>query len=69
MRGIADEDLDHSNETKTSAVHFLRFELDPVRVASLRAGERLAFEVAHPHYAASVDVDPPVRAALLADLD
>ena len=69
VRALADEDLDRSNETKTSAVHFLRFELDPVRVASLRAGERLAFEVAHPHYAASVDVDPPVRAALLADLD
>ena len=26
---IADEDLDRSNETKTSAVHFLRFELAP----------------------------------------
>src|SRR4051812_29076398 len=49
-RAIADEDLDRSNETKTSAVHFLRFELTPTRVARLRDGASLAFAVAHPHY-------------------
>ena len=69
VRAIADEDLDRSNETKTSAVHFLRFELPPTLVAALRAGEALAFVVAHPHYAARVTVDGPVREALLADLD
>jgi hypothetical protein len=69
VRAIADEDLDRSNETKTSAVHFLRFELAPAMIAALRAGEPLAFAVAHPHYAARVPVDPPVRQALLADLD
>jgi hypothetical protein len=68
IRAIADEDLDRSNETKTSAVHFLRFELSPARVAGLRAGEPLAFAVAHPHYAARAAVEPPVRGALLADL-
>jgi uncharacterized protein DUF3501 len=69
VRAIADEDLDRSNETKTSAVHFLRFELPPALVAALRAGEPLAFAVAHPHYAARVTLDAPVREALLADLD
>ena len=66
---IADEDLDRSNETKTSAVHFLRFELSPGQVARLRAGEALEFSVAHPHYAGKVVVAAPVREALLADLD
>ena len=66
---IADEDLDRSNETKTSAVHFLRFELTSERVAGLRAGEPLTFAVAHPHYEGSVTVDAAQRAALIADLD
>jgi hypothetical protein len=69
VRAIADEDLDRSNETKTSAVHFLRFELTPAMIAALRAGEPLVFAVAHPHYAARVTVEPAVRQALLADLD
>jgi hypothetical protein len=69
VQAIADEDLDRSNETKTSAVHFLRFELSPTLVAGLREGQPLAFAVAHPYYAARVTVDPAVRKALLADLD
>ena len=69
VRAIADEDLDRSNETKTSAVHFLRFELSPAMVAGLRGGEPLVFAVAHPDYAARVAVEPAVRESLLADLD
>ena len=69
VRAIADEDLDRSNETKTSAVHFLRFELSAAMVSALRAGGPLAFAVAHPHYAAHATVDPAVREALSADLD
>ncbi len=66
---IADEDLDRSNETKTSAVHFLRFELTPAMVAAARAGAALAFSVEHPHYAAVVVVEGAARPALIADLD
>ena len=66
---IADEDLDRSNETKTSAVHFLRFELAPGHVARLRDGAPMTFAVEHPHYAGSVTVAPAQRAALIADLD
>jgi hypothetical protein len=66
---IADEDLDRSNETKTSAVHFLRFELDPALIAAARAGAPLALAVDHPHYSARAAIEGPVRAALIADLD
>jgi len=69
VRAVADEDLDRSNETKTSAVHFLRFELSAAMVSALRAGGPLAFAVAHPHYAAHATVDSAVREALSADLD
>jgi hypothetical protein len=67
---IADEDLERENEIKTSAVHFLRFELDDAMVAGLRAGAALGVGVDHPNYRHELSPVPPnVRAALLADLD
>jgi len=65
---IADEDSERENDAKTSAVHFLRFELSDPMVAALRAGARLAMGVDHPAYPQSLDSVPePIRAALLAD--
>jgi hypothetical protein len=69
VAAIADEDLDRSNETKTSAVHFLRFELSPALIARVRVGEPLAFAVEHPHYSARTIAQGPIRDALIADLD
>jgi hypothetical protein len=65
---IADEDLERENEEKTSAVHFLRFELNPGMIASLRAGAALAAGVDHEHYRHAVrEVPAPTRLALMAD--
>jgi Protein of unknown function (DUF3501) len=69
VTAIADEDLDRSNETKTSAVHFLRFELTAEMVAALRRGDALRFSVRHARYIASEAVAAQTRAALLGDLD
>jgi hypothetical protein len=67
---IADEDLERENESKTSAVHFLRFALDRASVAALKAGAGLAAGIDLAAYTASVDPLPAaLRAALLADLD
>jgi len=67
---IADEDLPRENEEKTSAVHFLRFELDPAMIAALRAGAALAAGIDHEHYRHAVaPVPAAVRAALIADFD
>jgi len=66
---IADEDLERDNAEKTSAVHFLRFELDPVMVQALKRGAALAVGVDHPAYSAAVGVvDPAVRSSLVNDL-
>jgi hypothetical protein len=66
---IADEDLERENEEKTSAVHFLRFELSAPMTASLRAGAALGLGVDHEHYRHEVPAVPePLRQALLADL-
>jgi uncharacterized protein DUF3501 len=65
---IADEDLERENEQKTSAVHFLRFELAPEMVASLRGGAALGIGIDHEHYRQEVTVPPAVQRSLVADL-
>lgn len=66
---IADEDLERENEVKTSAVHFLRFELSDAMAAALKGGAALAAGVDHPHYQHALTPLPDnVHAALLADL-
>ncbi len=64
---IADEDLERSNESKTSAVHFLRFELDPAAISAFRAGARVRLAIDHPHYRATSELDGAQRNALLVD--
>jgi Protein of unknown function (DUF3501) len=64
---IADEDLDRETDEKTSAVHFLRFELVPEMIARLRHGAGLGMGVDHPDYEATIAAGPDTRAALLQD--
>ena len=66
---IADEDLERSDRNKTSAVHFLRFELPAEQVASLKSGASFVAGIDHDNY--QVEVSPVadnVRNALLGDL-
>ncbi len=66
---IADEDLERSNEDKTSAVHFLRFELDAASIAAIKQGAAVAIGVDHPAYTVSVPAIPDaLRASLAKDL-
>ena len=67
-KSARDEDLPRENDTKTSAVHFLRFELSDEMAAALKYGVSLAMGVDHPQYTARVDVSSEARAALVADL-
>jgi hypothetical protein len=66
---IADEDLEREDETKTSSVHFLRFELTDDMAAALKGGADLAIGIDHPAYEYRVDpVDAASRDALAQDL-
>jgi len=66
---VADEDLERENDEKTSAVHFLRFELTAPMVAALKGGARLAAGVDHPRYNHVVDPVPEdIRKSLIGDL-
>jgi len=66
---IADEDLDRSNDTKTSAVHFLRFELGEALAAELKAGADWCIGVQHPIYTYDLAIEGATRESLLNDLD
>jgi len=68
VAAIADEDMERSNDEKTSAVHFLRFELPPAARAALKSGAALAIGIEHPAYRAVVPVSDATRAALAKDL-
>ncbi|MEM7405310.1 MAG: DUF3501 family protein [Pseudomonadota bacterium] len=66
---IADEDLDRTRDEKTSAVHFLRFELTDAMVEAMRSQAPIAMGSALPAYEHSVVAVPSsVRDSLSADL-
>ena len=67
---IADEDMDRADDVKTSAVHFLRFELSDQQVAALKGGAALVAGIDHPSYQTEISpVAENTRESLLADLD
>ena len=65
---IADEDLDRETEEKTSAVHFLRFELNTPMRAALLAGAGAKLGCDHTHYPIHVEIAAATLASLASDL-
>lgn len=68
VTAIADEDLERATDTKTSSVHFLRFELTQAMRDSLKQGASLSAGISHPAYDARVEVSEAVCESLIADL-
>lgn len=67
---IADEDLERATEDKTSAVHFLRFELEDATCRAIKSSASIAIGIDHPEYRFEVEpLAEPLRAALAADID
>lgn len=65
---IADEDMDRENDEKTSAVHFVRFELTPPMCAAVKAGAGVKIGCDHTHYPAHAEIKPETLASLAGDL-
>ena len=66
---FADEDLDRENAEKTSAVHFLRFELTNDMRRSLLHGSSLSIGIDHPNYTVEIEeVSESSRDSLVSDL-
>ncbi len=65
---IADEDLDRENDEKTSAVHFVRFELTPAMCAAVKAGGAVKLGCDHTNYPAHMTIAAETLASLAGDL-
>jgi hypothetical protein len=66
---IADEDLDRENDTKTSSVHFLRFELSPGMITAVLGGAAVTAGIDHRAYSVpAVTLEANVRDSLAGDL-
>ena len=65
---IADEDMDRENAAKTSAVHFVRFELDPAMCAAVKAGAGVKLGCDHTNYPAHMTIAAETLASLASDL-
>ena len=65
----SDEDLDRANDKKTSAVHFLRFQLNPECVYAIKNDGKLRIGSNHLSYDMSVIIDNRTLKSLREDLD
>ena len=66
---IADEDLERDNAEKTSAVHFMRFELNSTMVDAVKSGAAISAGVEHENYQTMVNpVADNIRNSLASDL-
>jgi len=67
---ITDEDLERSNDNKTSSVHFMRFELTPAMITAAKNGEPIHAGIEHPAYPIEkFAIDSAIRDSLTADLE
>jgi len=66
---VSDEDLERTRDEKTSAVHFLRFQLTKSDIKLFKASENIEFGVNHDNYSQSVKISKDTILALSNDLD
>ena len=66
---IANEDMDRETEDKTSAVHFMRFELTKNMITNIKVGLPIIFGIDHDLYKTDIIVPPKVQRALIVDLN
>jgi hypothetical protein len=66
---IADEDMVRENADKTSAVHFLRFQLSPAMASAVKEGAAVSIGVDHENYRHAVSLSSAARDTLSLDLE
>ena len=66
---ISDEDLERSTDDKTSAVHFLRFELNKDLTKEFKLSDQIYFGSDHDSYKEAINVAKPIRDSLQKDFD
>ena len=66
---ISDEDLERSRDEKTSAVHFLRFQLDAKDIEQFKKSNNIVFGIDHKEYNFETKVDDKTMKSLSNDFD
>tara|TARA_B100001093_G_C26799749_1_gene1002816 strand:+ start:858 stop:1439 length:582 start_codon:yes stop_codon:yes gene_type:complete len=66
---VSDEDLERSRDEKTSAVHFLRFQLNDSEVNLFKESRNIVFGVDHEEYNLQSELDQNTIDSLLKDFD
>jgi hypothetical protein len=66
---VANEDLERSTDEKTSAVHFLRFELDDASIRAAKGGADIKMGIDHDEMRCEVTLGDATRRSLVQDLD
>ena len=67
---ISDEDMERENEVKTSAVHFMRFQLTSDMVVAARTGAALGIGISYRNYTWQLEPLPVnIRDSLVRDLE
>ena len=66
---ITNEDMDRETEDKTSAVHFMRFELTKDMITNIKVGLPIIFGIDHNLYKTKIIVPPKIQRALIVDLN
>ena len=66
---VSDEDLERTRDEKTSAVHFLRFQLDSNSMEKFKSSDNIIFGAVHDSYSNHAKIDSETKAALLSDFE
>ena len=66
---VSDEDLERSRDEKTSAVHFLRFQLNDSEVNLFKESRNIVFGADHKEYNLQTELDQNTIDSLLEDFD
>ena len=66
---VSDEDLERTRDEKTSAVHFLRFQLDRDSMEKFKSSDNIVFGAAHDSYSNDIKIGSETKSALLNDFE
>ncbi len=66
---VSDEDLERSRDEKTSAVHFLRFQLDDPSISLFKESENITFGIDHMEYNLQTSINQNTINSLSKDFD
>ena len=66
---VSDEDLERTRDEKTSAVHFLRFQLDSDSIEKFKSSDNIVFGAMHDSYSSDIKIGSETKSALLNDFE